>query len=114
MKRVLMLAALITSCSSLILTIAAVAQETPWLGQWGAPCGGQGQVIAFSKSQLDLSGMEMMCDIRGVVGSADVYTFELSCDGYETIMSVEVSQNRLEFVKQTPGFEFDPKQYDRC
>lgn len=100
--------------ASLLCTTAVIAQAEPWQGRWGAPCGSSGTVISFSKSDLDLSTFDMMCAIRGVRRSGKTYTFDLSCDGFTTSMSAKVDANRLEFVKQQPGFEFDPKRFRRC
>lgn len=99
---------------SVLVMGSGVAQAEPWLGKWGSPCGSGGTIISFSKSMLDLSTYDMMCGIRGVRQSGTTYTFNLSCDGYTTSMSAKVDGNRLEFVKQQQGFEFDPKRYRRC
>jgi len=101
-------------CAFLFHATGAMAQADPWMGRWGAPCGPNGQEISFSKSKLDLSAMEMMCDIRGVERDGSVYTFTLSCQGHATSMAARVDGNRLEFVRQQQGFEFDPKRFTRC
>lgn len=100
--------------ASLVLAAESMAQTDEWLGNWGAPCGTNGQVISFSRSKLDLSGMEMMCDIQSVERDGNVYTFTMSCQGHPTSMAAKVDGNRLEFVRQQQGFEFDPKRFTRC
>jgi hypothetical protein len=104
----------VAGLASLMCATGSIAQAEPWQGRWGAPCGSDGTLISFSKSSLDLSTFDMMCSIRGVKQSGKTYTFNLSCDGFTTSMSAKVDGNRLEFVKQQPGFDFDPKRFSRC
>jgi hypothetical protein len=105
---------LVVGLASLMCATGAVAQQEPWQGRWGAPCGSNGTIISFNRSNLDLSTFDMMCSIRSVTRSGKTYTFNLSCDGFATSMSARVDGNRLEFVKQQRGFEFDPKRFRRC
>ena len=100
-------------------TGAAIAKSEPWIGRWGAPqCDADATVITFSKSVLDLSTFDMTCKIRSVRRKGKLYVFALMCSGggstFKASFSVRVDGDRLEFVKQQPGFEFDPKRYRRC
>lgn len=96
----------------------AMAAE-PWIGRWGAPnCGSGATRIVFTKSTLDLSSFDMMCKIRDARKKGNNHVFDLACPGensmFNVSLSVQVNGDRLEFVEQQPGFEFDPKRYRRC
>lgn len=96
-----------------------IAGTDPWLGRWGGPnCSADGTIITFSQSQLDLSSFDMQCDIENVGKDGEAYTFHLVCGGegstFNTSLSAKADDMTLEFLKQQPGFEFDPKRYVRC
>lgn len=95
------------------------ASADTWIGRWASPaCSADATAITFTKSTLDLSTFDMSCKILKVRQRSKLHEFQLACTGdgatFKTSMTVQVAKNRLEFVKQQPGAEFDPKSFVRC
>lgn len=111
-------AIIVLFCLVSVLPSPVGAQAGPWIGEWTADdCEAGGTRIILSKSQMDLSTFETMCDIRKVRKRGAIYRFDVTCQSEEYSrrgsFSVRIDGDTLVFVAQK-GFQFSPKRFSRC
>lgn len=101
------------------LTAVTGAQADPWIGRWGAPdCSKDATTIIITRTKLDLSTFDMVCEISEVQQREGLFVLNTTCPesglAANALFYIRVDGEGLEFVRQQQGLEFDPKRFQRC